>query len=136
MKYLDYLMLQKILRRVLDDVSIIRIDNVRKFPKLFIENWVTKFRDLNEEDKHSLINSIFDSQSRSIQLACEDNIDSITIPAIGRLRLNKTRQDILNVIAKDGSITDDRIQEIISSYVQQKEKFKLNPELDIKIVLK
>lgn len=136
MKHLDYFILQKILRRILDDISLLRLDNVRKYPKLYIEDWVSKFRDLNEDKKHALINSVFYSQSRSIQEACNQNIEHITIPTIGHLKLNKARQEILNDIADNGNITDERIQEIISTYVEQKARFKTNPELDIKITFK
>lgn len=136
MKHLDYFILQKILRRILDDISLLRLDNVRKYPKLYIEDCVSKFRDLNEDKKHALINSVFYSQSRSIQEACNQNIEHITIPTIGHLKLNKARQEILNDIADNGNITDERIQEIISEYVEQKARFKTNPELDIKITFK
>ena len=136
MKTFDYHMLHKITNRSIDDIALLALDNKRKYPKQYIEDWISEFRSFSECETHNLINSIFDNQCHSIDEACINNTEYITIPTLGHLRLNKSRQDILFTIYKEGTITDDRVKEIIAGYVAQKELLKKEILIDIKLNLK
>lgn len=136
MKYLDKPLLSKIIRRITDDINFIRIDNKPKYNKLFIKTWLHDFRKLDEPQLEDLITSIFIQQSSSIQEACNNNIEYVTIPTLGHLRLNKNRHAILKIINKNGSVTNEEIQNIINSYIEYKNKMKENLDLDINVTLK
>lgn len=128
MKGLDYTLLQKISRRVINGIALLKIDNKRKYSKEFINTWIDEFRTLDESQQHNLYKCIFESQSESIDNACKNNIEYITIPTLGHLRLNKSRQEILTYILNEGSITEDKIHDIINNNIDKKKLIK-NPPL-------
>lgn len=131
---LSKLIINNIEKRVIDDIALLPLDNKSKFEKIDTLDWINKFRNLDTETIHFIIELIYNQQALYMDSACNNCIDYIKIPGLGSLRLNKSRHEILKTILDKGTIEDTEVQSIINKNIDIKNNNKKNISLDIKVL--
>lgn len=126
----------RITRRAIDDIALLNLYNVSKNEREMFNSFLAEFRDLDVEDMQSVIDLVFSQQNKSIDNAAAQSIEYIKVPVLGSLRIHTVRQQILNYAKDEGSVPDEKINEIMQAYIAEKEFHKNPPIVNLPTTIK
>lgn len=131
---LSELLLEKIKKRVIDNIALLSFDNKSKYERNCSEDWVETFSKINIEELEEIINIIYKQQSESIELAMGQEFNFIKLLGIGSFRLNTVHRDILKYKRENaGNESQSEINLIIQNHFERKLLALQNSEINIPI---
>ena len=132
---LSDLMKYKISKRAIDDIALLSIVHKTKLVRKYYTDWLEEFNYLSESENFELLDSIYNSENKSMDNACNECIPFIQVPMVGKLTLNKARHEILKTIHSNGTISKDEVQSIIDDYVIYKRGLQKDVTINLKDIL-
>lgn len=131
---LTKLMLEKVKKRAIDNIALLTFNNVSAYDKKVANEWQSNFFNLDSIELEELINTVYKQQGESISEATNRCIDFIKIPALGSIRLNRTRLEILNLKDEKGlNVDESEIDEIKRKHFEQILALKRNSTVNVNI---
>lgn len=131
---LTKLMLEKVKKRAIDNIALLTFNNVSAYDKKVANEWQSNFFNLDSIELEELINAVYKQQGESISEATNRCIDFIKIPALGSIRLNRTRLEILNLKDEKGlNVDESEIDEIKRKHFEQILALKRNSTVNVNI---
>ena len=131
---LTKLMLEKVKKRAIDNIALLTFNNVSTYDKKIANEWQSNFFNLDSIELEELINAVYKQQCESISEATNRCIDFIKIPALGSIRLNRTRLEILNLKDEKGlNVDESEIDEIKRKHFEQILALKRNSTVNVNI---
>ena len=129
---LTKLMLEKVKKRAIDNVALLTFNNGKAYEKQVFAQWQEDFFNLEHTELEELITAVYKQQGESISNATSRCIYFIKIPALGSIRLNRTRLEILNLKEEKGmNVDESEIEEIKHRHFEQIVALKRNSPVNV-----